>query len=122
MSARVIQGFFLTGAPRVAVPYGPVLQRRVIPGPPPPVHAPGAVAQRFGAASLAVDPARLRLESGRGVPLPAILLAKMEAAFGADFFTVRVHVGPQASQILPPATTCISPRGSFGPKRSVDSN
>ncbi len=46
-----------------------------------------------------VDPVQLGLAHGGGKPLPAPLLAKMEAAFGADFSAVRVHVGPQASRI-----------------------
>jgi len=34
-----------------------------------------------------------------GKPLPQTVLAKMEAALGADFSAVRVHVGPQAARI-----------------------
>jgi len=36
---------------------------------------------------------------GRGMPLPPILQRKMETLFGADFSTVRVHVGPQPGAI-----------------------
>lgn len=40
----------------------------------------------------------LRPKSG-GWPLPRDVQAKMEAAFGANFSDVRVHVGPEASAI-----------------------
>lgn len=129
MPARVIQGFFIgggmrqpgvvqrlapAGAPTMSggttgkAQVGPpppsfggraTVQRRAAPGRPAPVHAPQAVAQPFGAEDIPIDPSRLRLANGRGTPLPGVLLAKMEAAFGADFSGVRVHIGPQASQI-----------------------
>jgi hypothetical protein len=56
--------------------------------------------QRHGAgAAFAVDSATLGLASGDGRPLPEALRGKMEAALGADFSAVRVHVGPQAERI-----------------------
>lgn len=111
MRERVIQGFFVGGrmhaAPGVVRGAAPAaksvpVQRRAITGPPPPAHAAAAqVAQRHGAGneSFEVDSTRLGLNRGGGSPLPQALLAKMEAAFGADFSGVRVHVGPQAARI-----------------------
>lgn len=52
-----------------------------------------------GSGGFAIDPAQVGLVRQGGKRLPATLLAKMEAAFGADFSAVRVHVGPQASRI-----------------------
>lgn len=46
-----------------------------------------------------VDPLRLGLFGSPGRPLARALLAKMEAAFGADFSAVRVHVGDQPARI-----------------------
>jgi hypothetical protein len=58
------------------------------------------IAQRFGGnESFSVDPGRIGLARGGGAALPAALLAKMEAAFGADFAAVRVHIGSQATRI-----------------------
>ena len=37
--------------------------------------------------------------SGSGEPLPEEARAKMEAALGMDFSTVRIHVGPQAARV-----------------------
>jgi hypothetical protein len=80
------------------------------PGPPPLVHVsspvndkarpgPAARIQRFGGeGSFAVDAAQIGMTRD-GKPLPQALLAKMEAALGADFSAVRVHVGPQAARI-----------------------
>jgi hypothetical protein len=70
-------------------------------GPPAPAFAgpPGLVQARGGKEAIQVDATRLGLVNGGGVPLPAPLLAKMEAAFGADFSAVRVHVGSQAARI-----------------------
>ncbi|WP_430424693.1 DUF4157 domain-containing protein [Phenylobacterium sp.] len=42
---------------------------------------------------------QIGLARSGGQPLPQAVLAKMEAAFGADFSAVRVHVGPQAPRI-----------------------
>jgi len=52
-----------------------------------------------GTNSFAVDPHYLGLARGGGQPLPSALQAKMEAAFGTDFFDVRIHEGPQAARI-----------------------
>jgi ribosomal protein S18 acetylase RimI-like enzyme len=70
-------------------------------GRPPLAHqGSGPVAQPHGGdGSFAIDPVQLGLARGGGKPLPPAVLAKMEAAFGADFSAVRVHVGPQASRI-----------------------
>lgn len=102
MGSKVIQAVFLGGRAR------PVAQRRPAataparptPGRPPLVHQTAPVAQAFGASdSFEVDPAQLGLAHGGGQALPQPLLAKMEAAFAADFSAVRVHVGPQAARI-----------------------
>jgi hypothetical protein len=71
------------------------------PGRPPLAHqGAGGVAQPHGGnGSFAIDPVQLGLARGGGKPLPQAVLAKMEAAFGADFSAVRIHVGPQASRI-----------------------
>jgi Domain of unknown function (DUF4157) len=86
MRGKVIQGFFI-GRPR------------------PPVRP----AQAFGTPTVAqargtggtfqVDAGQLGLGSGGGRPLPDAVRSKMEAALGADFSGVRVHVGPQAERI-----------------------
>ncbi|HEX9946029.1 MAG TPA: DUF4157 domain-containing protein [Allosphingosinicella sp.] len=124
MPARVIQGFFIGGAmrpqpaPRLAAAEGrprqptgapspafagrtAPLQARLAPGRPPLAHqGAGHVAQPHGGnGSFEIDPAQLGLARGGGKPLPQAVLAKMEAAFEADFSAVRVHVGPQASRI-----------------------
>src|SRR5271169_5843741 len=127
MTAKVIQGSFLGGQPKLpppiptrlpppiqaktaARPPGPLVPafagRRPVaqprpPGPPVPAFAGRPpVAQRHGAAgSFAVDPGQLGLASGGGRPLPEAVRSKMEAALGADFSGVRVYVGPQAERI-----------------------
>ena len=121
MIAKVIQGLFIGGGPR---PLGPVAQPKAqhhapprppmpafagpspvvqprLPGPPAPVFAGRLpVVQPHGASdAFPVDPAQLGLASGGGRPLPDTLRGKMEAALGADFSAVRVHVGPQAERI-----------------------
>jgi len=120
MTARVIQGFFVGGRPRlptrVAQPQAmpcpprrpvpafagrpPVAQPR-LPGPTMPAFAARPpVAQPHGAGdAFSVDPGRLGLANGGGRPLPDALRGKMEATLGADFASVRVHVGPQAERI-----------------------
>jgi ribosomal protein S18 acetylase RimI-like enzyme len=66
---------------------------------PPPAARQGGVAQRHGASdAFAIDPGRLGLAGG-GRPLPEGVRGKMEAALGADFSNVRVHIGPQAERI-----------------------
>ena len=50
--------------------------------------------------SFGVDAFRVSLQpKSGGQPLPSEVRAKMEAAFGADFSDVRVHVGHEASRI-----------------------
>jgi hypothetical protein len=76
------------------------VQAKAAPGRPPLAHASAAVVQRFGGNdSFDVDPVQLGLARSGGKALPPALLAKMEAAFKADFSAVRVHVGPQAARI-----------------------
>ena len=101
------------GPPPLVHDAGLAVQRKEAPGRPPLAHispsnrdsgyggAPGpAPIQRFGGdGGFAVDPAQIVLARGGGKPLPQALLAKMEAALGADFAAVRVHVGPQAARI-----------------------
>jgi ribosomal protein S18 acetylase RimI-like enzyme len=55
----------------------------------------GTIQQRPGTEAFQVD---MRQKSG-GWPLPRDVQAKMEAALGADFSDVRIHVGPEASAI-----------------------
>jgi hypothetical protein len=107
MKASVIQGRFIGGCILPAT-----VERRtdlVRPGPPVRAGSPQPVAQpRAGSPHLAsgrdgrpfaIDPGRVGLGAGRGKPLPDDLRARMEAAIGADFSRVRVHVGPQAARI-----------------------
>lgn len=77
MSTRIIQGFFAGGRPR----FGSVMQAK-------------GTGQPYQ-----VDPTQLDLARGGGRPLPDAVRGKMEAALGADFSAVRVHVGPQADRI-----------------------
>ena len=115
--ARVIQGFFAGGGPRPLGVAQPKAQHHALPGPPVPAFAgrapvmqPGPpapafagrppVVQRHGAGdAFPVDPGRLGLANGGGRPLPEAVRGRMEAALGADFSAVRVHVGPQAERI-----------------------
>jgi hypothetical protein len=111
MPTRVIQGFFVGGMMRPmagilqpAAPGGATDARSPAPkssGPPAPAFAsrPGVVQRHGGGGSFPVDAVRLGLARSGGSPLPGPLLAKMEAAFGADFSGIRVHVGPQAARI-----------------------
>jgi Domain of unknown function (DUF4157) len=119
MPARVIQGFFPAGRPRLAPPPS-------APPPAPPLAPPAArptpaaprvgpprapaprppLAERHGGnggtESFPLDPARLGLAgglAGGGRPLPEPVRRGMEAAFATDFSAVRVHVGPQAERI-----------------------
>ena len=75
----------------------PVMQ----PGPPAPAFAgrPPVVQPHGAGDAFPVDPGRLGLANGGGRPLPEALRGRMEAALGADFSAVRVHVGPQAERI-----------------------
>jgi hypothetical protein len=113
MAGHVIQGFFLgRSRPAFDAPARPDANTRNRPGPPDLAHGDGRAAQRRpapgaptidrrsgGSASFAIDPVRIGLARGGGQPLPGPLLAKMEAAFAADFSAVRVHVGAQAARI-----------------------
>lgn len=88
------------GLPRPAIGRGVPAQAHLAPGRPPPVHSAAQRVQRFGADDrFEIDPAQVGLARSGGAPLPQALLAKMEAAFQADFSSVRVHIGPQASRI-----------------------
>ncbi len=79
------------------------------PGGRPPAEARGAAIQqkpgafaaqpRMAGEAVAIDPAQVGLSSGGGRPLPDGVRRHMEAALGADFSSVRVHVGPQAERI-----------------------
>ncbi|NYT43211.1 DUF4157 domain-containing protein [Sphingomonas sp. R-74633] len=92
----------MPGPPRPAFSstHGAVAQAKAAPGFPAPAFQPVQPVQRHGdAGSFEVDPVQLGLARNGGRPLPGALLTKMEAAFGADFSAVRVHVGPQASRI-----------------------
>ncbi len=110
MGGKVIQGYFVNGrmrlSPTVKPPHfpAPTLQTKpgvCPPGPSGPAFAGRAqIAQAHGAGdAFQVDLGRLGLASGGGRPLPDPVRGKMEAALGADFRNVRVHVGPQAERI-----------------------
>jgi hypothetical protein len=108
LAVRVIQGYFVGGQarPLPGVRAAAVVQRRAVaapvrPGPPAPAVSggSGAVQAKGGEGSFAVDPVQLGLARSGGNPLPAPLLAKMQAAFDADFSGVRVHVGAQPARI-----------------------
>jgi hypothetical protein len=110
MNARVIQGYFAGGGPRgSALRPQPALRPAVatrpnVPGPPPPASAAHGRAvtslQARGANdAFAIDPDKVGLANGPGRPLPHPVRHRMEAALGADFSAVRVHVGPQAGRI-----------------------
>ncbi|MBV9774207.1 MAG: DUF4157 domain-containing protein [Gemmatimonadetes bacterium] len=77
MSGRVVQGYFLGAGTRL----------------------PGTVQPSGGSGSFPIDPVRVGLVQGGGHPLPQVVRVRMEAAFGADFSAVRVHVGPQAARL-----------------------
>jgi ribosomal protein S18 acetylase RimI-like enzyme len=122
MSARVIQGLFIGGRPKLPSPVQPKLVAPSVqskaawrrPGPPAPAFVaarpPGPPAPAFAAApaavqrhttggAFAVEAGQLGLASVGGRPLPDAVRGKMEAALGTDFSNVRVHVGPQAERI-----------------------
>lgn len=63
------------------------------------VGLPKAVERPGSDRSFAVDASQIGLARSGGQSLPAPLLAKMEAAFSADFSKVRIHIGPQAQRI-----------------------
>jgi ribosomal protein S18 acetylase RimI-like enzyme len=128
MGGKVIQGSFPSGGPRLPSPaparLPPPIQAQTTARPPVPAFAgrhrpptsafaagpPGppvpaftarpAAVQRHGAGgAFAVEAGQLGLASGGGRLLPDSVRGKMEAALGADFSAVRVHVGPQADRI-----------------------
>ena len=84
-----------------------VAQRRAVQSRPAPgdrhVHhapTPASRSARRQAGSFEIDPVKIGLaRNGGGAAAAPGVLAKMEAAFDADFSSVRVHVGPQASRI-----------------------
>lgn len=100
---KVIQGFFIAGQARMSLA---VAQPRISPHPtvlaktePHVFVSRPLVAQARGSDSFQVDPGRLGLGGGSGTPLPDTVRGKMEAALGADFSAVRIHVGPHAERI-----------------------
>ncbi|HLW69003.1 MAG TPA: GNAT family N-acetyltransferase [Candidatus Binataceae bacterium] len=100
MTGRVIQGLFIGGRPRIPTPVAQPSAMPRRPGPPAPAFAGRLVAQPHGAGdAVQVDAGQLGLGSGGGQRLPEAVRGKMEAAFGADFAGVRVHVGPQAERV-----------------------
>jgi GNAT superfamily N-acetyltransferase len=118
MTAKVLQGSFLGGQPKLpppppARPHPPPIQAKTaarLPGPPAPAFTARSagpviagrqeIVQRHGAGNaFAVGAGQLGLSSGGGRPLPEAVRGKMEAALGANFADVRVHVGPQAERI-----------------------
>jgi hypothetical protein len=106
MGSGVIQGCFPGGAPRPIVRSLPLpSEKRQISGPPKPAFAGPCAAgahslQAKGARdSFPLDPAMVGLARGGGSPLPDRIRGRMEAALGADFSSVKVHVGPQAERI-----------------------
>src|SRR5579863_6121511 len=101
MTGKVIQGLFIGGRPRIPAP---VAQTSMMPRqarPPAPALARCApIVQPHSSGDVfQVDPAQLGLASGGGRRLPDAVRGKMEAALGADFSGVRVHVGPQAERV-----------------------
>ncbi|HSG38779.1 MAG TPA: DUF4157 domain-containing protein [Thermoanaerobaculia bacterium] len=94
-------------APHVAAALGrhaPAVQRAVAPSRPSPVQ-PSRPAHH--AHAVALPPGALGLGQGLpGQPLAAPLRHQMEAALGADFADVRVHVGAHVSAVGALAFTC----------------
>jgi hypothetical protein len=100
---RVIQGFFAEGRPpqpehlHRSGALSPMHGRAA--GHPPAIQPRLAATDPAAAHGFEIDPIRLGLVRAGGQQLPQAVLAKMEAAFGADFSAVRVHQGPQAARI-----------------------
>lgn len=116
---RVIQGSFLYGLP-ILPPRAVQLQPGAVPRPQQAAHVQAAlerhshnapVAQRSpGAPAVAASPTRIGhavalpptiqlSPAGPGEPLPPALRQQMETLLRADFSAVRVHVGPQVTQL-----------------------
>lgn len=94
------QAHNVPGQPRPAIGAGVAAQAHLAPGRPPLAHPAAQPVQRSGGDDrFEIDPAQVGLVRSGGLPLPQALLAKMETAFQADFSSVRVHIGPQASRI-----------------------
>jgi hypothetical protein len=100
MSSRVIQGLFPGGRPGPLQPTSPPQVALPRSGPSAGVAGNRPATQRYGGGEIfPVDVGRVHLASGAGRPLPEELRGGMEAAFGADFSAVRVHIGPQPQRI-----------------------
>jgi len=101
MIGKVIQGLFLNGGPRLPNFTAQPDRIQRLPGPPTPAFATRrSLAQARGPGdSFQVDPGQLGLATTRGRKLPDSVRGKMEAALGADFSEVRIHIGPQAERI-----------------------
>jgi Domain of unknown function (DUF4157) len=84
--ARVIQGYFPGGRPRVTA--APATAQRK-----------AAQPQMHGNAMPLPDNLQHVGRGGLGRALPEALQQKMESFFGASFADVRVHVGPEAPAI-----------------------
>jgi hypothetical protein len=84
MSARVIQGYFPGGRPRVFASAA---------------AQPKAAQAQQGNAMPLPDTLRHVGRGGLGQALPEAVQQKMETFFGASFGDVRVHVGPEAPAI-----------------------
>lgn len=97
----VIQGMFMGGLPRGRAIWEPSASAPASPGR---ALTPGAVQARFAQPAHAhngavVDPGLLGIRRTGGRPLPDAIQRKMQTVFGADFSSVRIHEGPQASAI-----------------------
>ena len=86
MSARVIQGYFPGGRPRIFAPPATAQRKAAQPQ------------QQHGNAMPLPDTLQHVGRGGTGRPLPEALQQKMESFFRASFGDVRVHVGPQAQR------------------------
>jgi hypothetical protein len=84
--ARVIQGYFPGGRPRLASPLATAQRKAAQP-------------LMHGNATPLPDTLGHVGRGGMGKPLPESLQQKMESFFGASFGDVRVHVGPEAPAI-----------------------
>jgi hypothetical protein len=95
---QALQAHLLTLTTRRNNAAPPGVQRKAAPGAPTPTPAHAQTVQRKS--SKGVDAFRVPLQpKSGGQPLPSEVRSKMEAAFGADFSDVRVHVGHEASRI-----------------------